>query len=331
MDKRKRTDTEIEDSVLLDFENSTAALHQIAVDQKSIHDEERLSQEKQGLGKLVRNKRIKTPRGRLNEYIRKDAMQALREGDIEEEDAPESLTPFKMLLMEAEEKQLEFAPLWSDVWGTENQFFIFENKLAGNYSSFKSFNATSDMLDLFANTLSPEAAKHFKEIGLSLPFAEVSLFFTHEKRFLLKKSEFILVSFNSDVTKAHQYIKDDEENGKVAYNPYFVLMDKFTAEFLKTGATGPLFSYAKTEKDNVPRIAAYTHLICYLMADIYPEDHSSHQEAMEIRRQLIFQTNKAFVDRENAYQLALAVQQQLTLKQENKSEKDADIPIGERH
>ena len=207
-------------------------------------------------------------------------------------------TPFCNLLMQCT-KDLKYAPRWDTYKGEKAEYFFFHNHAAGQLMHVTQKNNISFDKLAIHSSWDPAVLADLKRIGISLPFFFFSLFINVKDMQLLSPDNLELVCFNKEYSKAHLYSTEDPENGRIACNPYFLFMDKFTRYFINTGhfqysfAQPPILDESQLNKETKTPMSILEGVV---FADIYPQGNPQHQSVMEDRKMLLEQTDLLLKD-----------------------------------
>jgi len=109
---------------------------------------------------------------------------------------------------------------------------------------------------------------------IHLPFPVVSFFVDAKHMDFMPRECFVPFQYNVDPDAVPKYTFSDPENGKVAYHPYFMWIDKFSLLLLRTGDFCAFFNIGKRRKD-APEddhvlVGGFSHMNLFMWIDRYP-------------------------------------------------------------
>jgi hypothetical protein len=178
--------------------------------------------------------------------------------------------------------------------------FFFNNKLVGQMAKLDGHEAISITDE---PTLPADIVEEVKQIGTTLPFQMISFFIDPAHRIYMNMRHFRLFYFNRDKASGERIKYSNEPEGKLGYHPYLAFIDKFSLEFLKTGAFGPLFSGGEHVTSESTQIKnAMATINGFIFADLYPEEHTQHARATEIRTQIVLGVIQMLTDEEASHE-----------------------------
>ncbi len=249
---------------------------------------------------------------------------------VEAPPPPASTAPFDAFLKEYQKKSApQFYPHWLQPADDliKPDCYLFVNKLAGQSMYFKGSLTHAWEGGLPQNAEDQRLWDDIVRIGTTLPFPLVSFFVSERSKHLMVTTKttsltendtyWRLMLYNRDPTKAAEIIKTDEENGKLAFHPYYMFIDKFSAELLKTlGVFGPYFLPRLDVHDDTNMstfVHKYETLSTFIALDEYngkcpgvtAEDIAC---AIDTRRLILEQTPK-MLHEQNQREIQLARQQ----------------------
>lgn len=119
---------------------------------------------------------------------------------------------------------------------------------------------------------------------LQYPFPLVSFFVSSDNLALMPMEFFKVFRYSGDPDAVAKYTFSDVENGKKAFHPYYMLIDKFSLQLLRTGNYTAFFNPGKKKAaDDKVLVGGYSIINIFFWIDGFPPEHPDHKEAQERR------------------------------------------------
>lgn len=236
---------------------------------------------------------------------RKSQKTEKQQQEEEKGEEEEISTPLSQLVHSVEKTAEEnglpqsFFMFWGKMKDRRPDSFYYINKLAGVFLYLKN-NFTTDpqkakledlkgdaeSIDL--SNMNDDKSKRDLVDWLKYPFPVVSFFVNREQFDLMPRHLFTLFYYNQDPTMVDKFTQIDTENGKCAYHPYYMLIDQFSLQMLRTGDYAALF-HPGNKRNSVDdeRTGRYSVLNMFYWIDIYPPGSPDHETAQRQREKAL--------------------------------------------
>lgn len=203
-------------------------------------------------------------------------------------------TKFGKWLLEKDKKALESGAIdpdlldWRYLKSSHKDTFVFANKLVGNsvHPKVKKTETSTSLVvnaeqqnvrdapivttnDIQAFDMTHCTALHEIPQWQELPFLLLSFFFDSSMWLKFDPKLFVLFQFNTDKEMDKHYLSQDSENGKMAYNPRYLLIDQLSLSLLSTFDFQFLFNVSDEEDLKRKMFPSYSTLDGVLLIDRY--------------------------------------------------------------